>query len=299
MRLVTYRSDDRTAVGAVDDSDRVHDLTDTLGSADLVDAIARWDELAAAVSSSGPGSGRPLSEVEVLAPIPRPRRNVFCVGRNYSEHAREFGSSGYDSGADTATDADHLPTAPVVFTKPPSSVVGTEVPVEPHPQVTKELDYEAELAVVIGRGGRDIPADRAAEYVWGYTIVNDVTARDRQRDHKQWFLGKGLDTFCPMGPYAVSADEVDPEGAARPDLQVECRVNGELRQKASTLDLIFDIPTLIETISAGLTLEPGDVIATGTPAGVGIGFQPPRFLQSGDVVEVSITGLGTLRNRIA
>jgi 2-keto-4-pentenoate hydratase/2-oxohepta-3-ene-1,7-dioic acid hydratase in catechol pathway len=130
--------------------------------------------------------------------------------------------------------------------------------------------------------------------VWGYTIVNDVTARDRQRDHKQWFLGKGLDTFCPMGPYAVTADEVD--GTA---LQVECRVNGELRQKAGTADLVFGIPELIETISAGLTLEPGDVIATGTPAGVGIGFDPPRFLSAGDVIEISISGLGTLRNGVA
>jgi 2-keto-4-pentenoate hydratase/2-oxohepta-3-ene-1,7-dioic acid hydratase in catechol pathway len=299
MRLVTYRSADRQAVGVVDAQDRVHDLTELLGSADLVAAIEQWGQVAAAAGQVTAGSGTPLSEVELLAPIPRPRRNVFCVGRNYSEHAREFGSSGYDSGADTAAGSDHMPSAPVVFTKPPSSVVGTGAAVEPHTSVTKELDYEAELAVIIGRGGRDIPADRAAAHVWGYTVVNDVTARDRQRDHKQWFLGKGLDTFCPMGPYAVSADEADPAGAARPDLQVECRVNGELRQKASTLDLIFDIPTLIETISAGLTLEPGDIIATGTPAGVGIGFTPPRFLQSGDVVEVAITGLGTLRNRIA
>ena len=153
--------------------------------------------------------------------------------------------------------------------------------------------------MIIGPGGRDIRREEAAGHVWGYTIVNDVTARDRQRDHKQWFLGKGLDTFCPMGPYAVTADEVDPEGAGRPDLEVTCRVNGELRQKASTLDLVFDIPTLVATISAGLTLEPGDVIATGTPAGVGIGFDPPRFLDSGDEIEISITGLGSLRNAVA
>jgi len=235
--------------------------------------------------------------VGLLAPLPRPRRNVFCVGKNYREHAAEFGASGYDAGSDTRA-ADHVPTAPVVFTKPPSSVVGPGAVVESHPTVTKELDYEAELAVIIGRGGRDIPAGEAAQHVWGYTVVNDVTARDRQRDHKQWFLGKGLDTFCPMGPYAVTADEVDPGGQARPELDVECRVNGELRQKASTLDLVFDIPTLIETISAGLTLQPGDVIATGTPAGVGIGFDPPRFLAAGDLVEVSISGIGTLRNRI-
>jgi 2-keto-4-pentenoate hydratase/2-oxohepta-3-ene-1,7-dioic acid hydratase in catechol pathway len=299
MRLVTYRSGTGQAVGVVDGDDRVHDLSQVLGTEDLSAAIERWDQVAAAVQQAADGDGQPLAEVELLAPIPRPRRNIFCVGRNYVEHAQEFGKSGYDSGADTADDADHIPTAAVVFTKPPTTVVGTGATVESHPQVTKELDYEAELAVIIGRGGRDISADDAAGHVWGYTIVNDVTARDRQRDHKQWFLGKGLDTFCPMGPYAVTADEIDPDGAARPDLQVECRVNGELRQKASTLDLIFDIPTLIATISAGLTLEPGDIIATGTPKGVGIGLTPPRFLQSGDVVEVSITGLGVLRNTIA
>jgi len=295
MKVLTYRAGGRQSLGLLDEQQRVHDLTQAVGTTDLTELIARWNELRAALTGDGPSL--PLAEVELLAPLPRPRRNVFCVGKNYREHAAEFGASGYDAGSDTRA-ADHVPTAPVVFTKPPSSVVGPGAVVESHPTVTKELDYEAELAVIIGRSGRDIPASEAAQHVWGYTAVNDVTARDRQRDHKQWFLGKGLDTFCPMGPYAVTADEVDPGGQARPELDVECRVNGELRQKASTLNLVFDIPTLIETISAGLTLQPGDVIATGTPAGVGIGFDPPRFLQAGDLVEVSISGIGTLRNRI-
>ena len=165
--------------------------------------------------------------------------------------------------------------------------------IESHPHLTSKLDYEAELAVVIGRGGRDIALADALDHVFGYTIVNDVTARDRQQHHRQWLLGKGMDTFCPMGPAVVTADEVDLANTV-----VECRVNGELRQKASVADLIFDVPTLIRDLSAGMTLVPGDVIATGTPAGVGIGFDPPRFLRSGDEVSATIEPIGTLTNRI-
>jgi 2-keto-4-pentenoate hydratase/2-oxohepta-3-ene-1,7-dioic acid hydratase in catechol pathway len=212
------------------------------------------------------------------------------VGKNYREHVAEFGRSGYDQ----PDRSEALPEHPVVFAKATTSVTGPFDEVLAHPGVTAELDYEAELAVIIGRGGRGISRDAAFDHVWGYTIVDDVTARDLQRRHKQWLLGKSLDTHCPMGPYAVSADEV-PDVTA---LQVQSRVNGELRQSAAVKDLIFDIPELIATISAGITLLPGDVIATGTPAGVGIGFDPPRFLAAGDVVEVSITGLGTQRNRI-
>jgi 2-keto-4-pentenoate hydratase/2-oxohepta-3-ene-1,7-dioic acid hydratase in catechol pathway len=181
-----------------------------------------------------------------------------------------------------------------VFSKATTSVVGSGAVVDPHHGVTRELDYEGELAVIIGPGGRGISREQAFDHVWGYTIVNDVTARDLQRDHKQWLLGKSLDTHCPMGPWAVTADEITDVGT----LEVETTVNGERRQLAPVKDLIFDIPELIATISAGITLLPGDVIATGTPAGVGIGFSPPRFLTSGDVVEVSITGLGTLTNPV-
>jgi 2-keto-4-pentenoate hydratase/2-oxohepta-3-ene-1,7-dioic acid hydratase in catechol pathway len=227
--------------------------------------------------------------VRLLAPIPAPRRNIFCVGKNYREHAKEFAGSGYEAGAVKGAEIDAFPA---VFTKPGSAVVGPGATVRLHPHVTSAVDYEAELALVIGKAGRDIGPDRAYEHVFGYTIVNDVTARDRQRNHKQWFMGKALDTFCPMGPWITTADEVDPE-----NLQVRCWVNGELRQDANTRDLLFDIPTLIATISAGLTLRPGDVIATGTPAGVGLGFDPPRFLKAGDEVTISITGLGTLTNR--
>lgn len=230
----------------------------------------------------------PLSDVRLLAPIPRPARNVICVGQNYYDHSLEFEASGYN-----ATPSRGVPDRPIIFTKAPSSVIGSGESIPLHDQLTRELDYEAELGVIIGRGGRDIAREDALTHVWGYTIINDVTARDLQRDHRQWFRGKSLDGTCPMGPYAVTADEVDVTG-----LLVESRVNGELRQSAKTADLIFDVPTLIATISAGMTLVPGDVIATGTPAGVGIGFDPPRFLAAGDTVEISITGLGTLTNTV-
>lgn len=234
----------------------------------------------------------PLAQVRFAAPIPRPRRNVLCVGKNYREHAQEFTRSGFDSSASKPADA--IPTAPIVFTKMPETVIATGEAVRYPTGASDQLDYEAELGVIIGKGGRDIAKGDALDHVFGYVSINDVTARDRQATHKQWFLGKSLDTFCPMGPWIATRDELDGT-----QLDVKCWINGELRQNANTRDLIFDIPTLIATISAGLTLRPGDVIATGTPAGVGIGFTPPRFLQRGDVMEIEIDGLGRLSNTVA
>lgn len=231
------------------------------------------------------------SDIELLAPIPQPRRNIMCVGKNYSEHAKEFARSGYEAGAVAGKDIDDHPA---LFSKLPSSVIAPNAAIELHPSITQKVDYEAELAVIIGKGGRGISKQDAYAHIWGYTIVNDVTARDLQKNHKQWFLGKSLDTFAPMGPYVVTADEIDPENTT-----VQCHVNGELRQNANTRDLIFDIPTLIATLSAGITLQPGDIIATGTPAGVGIGLDPPVFLKSGDTIAVTISGIGTLENRCA
>lgn len=235
------------------------------------------------------GTAMPVAEVTLVAPIPHPPRNVFCIGRNYADHAAEFHKSGYDASGGGAAQ----PDAPVFFTKPASSIIGPDASIDPHTGLTSELDYEAELGVIVGRGGRNITRANALDHVWGYTIINDVTARDLQKKHKQWFLGKGLDTFCPMGPWAVTADEVGTS-----PLEITCHVNGEERQRASTADLIFDIPSIIESLSAGITLEAGDVIATGTPKGVGIGFDPPRFLKPGDVVRIAITHLGTLQNTI-
>lgn len=227
----------------------------------------------------------------MLAPIPSPPRNIFCVGKNYHAHAHEFTRSGFDSSAKDA--ADVIPTAPIVFSKVPECVVANGDAISYPHGVSEKLDYEAELAVVIGRGGRGISREDAYGHVFGYMIVNDVTARDLQASHKQWLIGKSLDSFCPMGPWLVTADAVDPE-----NLGVRCWVNDELRQDANTADLIFDIPTLIATLSAGITLYPGDVIATGTPAGVGLGFDPPRFLTSGDRVDIEIDGLGRLSNTV-
>lgn len=247
------------------------------------DASARLAGLAEAAPTL------PLAEVTLHAPFPRPARNVFCVGKNYHEHAKEFAQSGFD-----ASTKDVVPEAPVVFTKPPSAVIGPGETIPGHLDPTKSVDYEGELAVVIGKGGRGIAAADALGHVFGYTIVNDVTSRQLQHKHRQWVLGKGIDGFCPMGPAVLTADEVpDPR-----TLRLRTWVNGELRQDATVADLIFDIPTLIETISAYITLEPGDIIATGTPVGVGIGFNPPKFLAAGDVVRIEIDGIGVLENPV-
>ncbi len=233
----------------------------------------------------------PLSAVRLDAPIPRPAKNIFCVGKNYREHAKEFHSSGFDSSAG----ADAVPEDPIIFTKSPTAVTGPGQPIPAHLDPTRSVDYEGELAVVIGMGGRGIAKERAFDHVWGYTIVNDVTARTLQQRHKQWFLGKSIDGFCPMGPALVTRDEVPEVGK----LRLTTRVNGELRQDALVADLIFDIPCLIETLSRTMTLEPGDIIATGTPVGVGIGFQPPKYLAKGDIVAVAIEPIGVLENPVA
>lgn len=291
MKLVTYLDAGDERPGVVDaGSETVRPVTvaGDPGAIDVLGIVARWEEVGTRLTL---GDAVPLSGVTLLAPF-RPPRDVLCVGKNYRDHSGEFARSGFD--ATGRGPADEIPERPIVFTKSVGSVVGDGAAIDPHPGLTAALDYEIEIAVIIGRGGRAIAADRVADHVWGYTIVNDVTARDLQHAHRQWFIGKSLDTFCPMGPWAVSADEVDVT-----DLTVTCRVNGEVRQRGTTRDLIFDIPTLVSTISAGITLCPGDVIATGTPAGVGIGFDPPRFLSPGDVVEAEITGLGTLTNQVA
>jgi 2-keto-4-pentenoate hydratase/2-oxohepta-3-ene-1,7-dioic acid hydratase in catechol pathway len=231
----------------------------------------------------------PMSAIKLVAPIPRPRRNIFCVGKNYFDHAKEFGTSGYDSS--TSKPGDEIPKDPIIFTKPPETVIGTNEKIVIPQKVSVDIDYEVELTIIIGKGGKGISQADAMKHVWAYTIINDVTARDWQQRHKQWFLGKSFDTFCPMGPWVVTADELNPE-----NIPVKCFVNGELRQSSNSKDLIFNIPKLIETISAGITLYPGDIIATGTPAGVGLGFKPPKYLKAGDVVRLEVDGVGVLEN---
>ena len=246
----------------------------------------------AGTRAQGSGETVPLADVRLLPPIAQPSKNILCVGKNYVAHAAEFTKSGYDGTAKSLTDP--VPDAPIIFTKAPCSMVGAHDDVLPPWALTTEVDYEAELGVVIGRGGRAIDARDALAHVWGYTVINDVTARDLQVKHKQWLLGKSIDTFCPIGPWLVTADEIDPANT-----DIACWVNGELRQQANTRDMIFDIPAIIATISASMSLAPGDIIATGTPAGVGVGFKPPKFLQRGDTVRVAIAGIGEISNRIA
>lgn len=217
-----------------------------------------------------------------LAPIPRTPKNIMCVGKNYSDHAKEMG-------------ADKAPEDMVVFTKSPTAIAADETTLPVHADKTDALDYEGELAIVIGKRGKDVPKAMAYDYVFGYTIANDITARDLQEKHKQYFLGKGLEGACPMGPYLVSKDELpDPQA-----LSIVTKVNGEVRQNGSTKDMMFTVEDIIATLSKYVTLEPGDVILTGTPAGVGKGMNPPTYLKAGDEVKISIEGIGTLANRFA
>lgn len=288
MRLVTYLHHGMTGVGALDlHGARIRPL-DLYDGDPVPDMLTVIREGLDAVTPSVMRPAIPRVEVDLLAPIPRPARNIFCVGKNYRRHAEEFARSGYDTSS-----GDDLPEHPMVFTKVPESVIGLGETILYPEGTSQAVDYEAELAVVIGRAGRGIRREQAMAHVFGYTIVNDVTARDWQQRHGQWFLGKSFDTFCPMGPILVTADELDPSA-----LDIRCWVNDELRQQANTRDLIFDIPTLIATISAGITLQPGDIIATGTPEGVGAGFDPPRFLRRGNEVAIEIQGIGRLVNDV-
>ena len=255
----------------------------TLGALPVIERLADGRGLPALLPAIA------MRALSLTAPLPKPRRNIFCVGKNYFEHAREFAGSGFDSSAKSGGD---IPAFPIYFSKVPESVIGPDAAVE-MPAASSAIDYEAELTVVIGKGGKGISKADALKHVWGYTIINDVTARDWQGRHSQWLLGKSFDTFCPMGPWLVSADELDGTHT-----RVRCYVNDELRQDAATTDLIFDIPTLIETLSAGITIYPGDLIATGTPVGVGIGFKPPKYLKSGDMLRVEIDGIGALSNPV-
>jgi 2-keto-4-pentenoate hydratase/2-oxohepta-3-ene-1,7-dioic acid hydratase in catechol pathway len=290
MRLAIFDDGKGARLGAIR-GDMVADLASVTAFKDVLaccDAgLSALPELSNAASSA-PKSR--LASVRLHAPIPRPRRNIFCVGKNYHEHAKEFHASGFDA---TATSA--VPDLPIVFTKASNTVSGQGDAIPASLDETKSVDYEGELAIVMGLRKRGISKADALGSIFGYTIVNDVTSRQLQGAHKQWFLGKSIDGFCPMGPCVVTADEV-------PDptiMRLVTKVNGETRQDAVVSDLIFDIPTLVETISKRITLEPGDIIATGTPAGVGIGFTPPKFIKPGDVVEVTIEPIGTLCNPVA
>ncbi|MGH7706642.1 MAG: fumarylacetoacetate hydrolase family protein [Vulcanimicrobiaceae bacterium] len=224
--------------------------------------------------------------VHLVAPL-RPRKNVFCVGRNYLGHAEEVAKA---RGTPL-----NLPCVPTFFTKAPTAIADPGATLTLSPEISPEYDWEAELAVVIGSRCRDVAVDRALDVVFGYTCLNDVTARDLQREHQQWFKGKSLDNSCPIGPWIVTADEIDDPQS----LEVSLRVNGVQKQRAKTATMIFSVAKVIASLSRGMTLEPGDIIATGTPDGVGFARTPPEFLKDGDVVEVDISKIGVLRNPIA
>jgi 2-keto-4-pentenoate hydratase/2-oxohepta-3-ene-1,7-dioic acid hydratase in catechol pathway len=245
-----------------------------------------WRHVRDVVASATTMVGYPLTAVRLHAPIPRPTKNVICLGLNYEAHARE---SARARGREAV-----LPTVPVVFTKTPLTVTGPHDDVVVDRTATQQVDWEVELGVVIGVGGKNIARADALTHVFGYTVVNDLSARDLQHAHQQWFKGKSLDGFCPMGPAVVTADKIpDPQA-----LRLRLAVNGVSKQDSNTSDMIFPVDALIEWLSKGMTLEPGDIIATGTPEGVGIGRTPQEFLNDGDVVETTIDGIGSLRNRI-
>ncbi len=286
MRLANFEVQGERRLGVIE-MDSVVDLSKSGLPDDTIDLIAQWDR--AKVDHALTGAPRiPLGDVRLLAPLV-PRKNVIAVGRNYRDHAREFSDSGFD-----ASEKQMIPDHPVIFTKAPTSVIGPDEPIVLANDPTGTTDYEGEMAVVIGRHARNVTEAEALDHVFGWTIVNDVTARDLQKRHVQWFVGKSPDTYCPMGPSITTIDEL-------PDITVSrmrTTVNEELRQEAPISDLIFDVPTLVAALTEVMTLEPGDVIATGTGLGVGIGFDPPRYLASGDVVEISIDGIGALRNPV-
>jgi 2-keto-4-pentenoate hydratase/2-oxohepta-3-ene-1,7-dioic acid hydratase in catechol pathway len=297
LRLVTYRSSRGDRLGALVGANVV-DLVDCAVDAGaklpagMVELIEGGDAALATVrsllsdESLVAAHAAPIGSVTLLSPIPRPRKNVFCVGRNYLEHIAE--------SARGRGEAVEIPEHVMFFTKPPTAVIGDGAAVEYDAAVSERLDYEVELVLVIGRAGRDIDAGSALSHVWGYTVGNDISARDLQSAHGQWFKGKALDTTCPLGPCIVpAADIADPQ-----DLSITLTVNGETRQDARTSMMIFDIPRIIGELSAGLTLEPGDLIMTGTPSGIGSRMSPPRWLQPGDEIVAEIEGIGVLNNHV-
>ena len=287
MKLITFRQNGTVKAGVLTNNDRIIVKDD---GPDAAYAVRRLIEGETGVGGwQGGEASLDLSDVELLAPIPDPRRNIFCVGKNYYAHAKEFNDSGFDSST-----KEEVPSVPVIFTKATTSVIGPNAPILSAMDPTDSVDYECELCFVIGKKAHKVTKADCFDYIFGYTILNDVTARYLQQRHNQWFLGKSLDSFAPMGPSIVTIDEIGDITTST----ISTTVNGELRQQAKIADLIFDIPTLMETLTATMTLLPGDIIATGTPVGVGLGFKPPKFLKAGDLVSVAVDSIGTLTNPV-
>lgn len=287
MKLITYRFRDAEHVGVLT-GDGAH--VAPLPFADmnaLIDSASLSQLRTLAAQAEEAGAVIPMDQVTLLAPIPRPRQDVLCLGMNYKAHEAE--AARYDADAFTK----EKPVA-VYFSKRVNEAVAPGGDIPRHAGLVEKLDYEVELAVILGKDARDVPAENAADYIFGYTIVNDVSARDLQTGHKQWYFGKSLDGFTPMGPCITTADEIP----FPPALEISAQVNGEPRQHSNTRLLITGIGEILEELSSGMTLLPGTIIATGTPAGVGMGFDPPRFLKTGDTVACTIEGIGTLTNTV-
>jgi 2,4-didehydro-3-deoxy-L-rhamnonate hydrolase len=281
MRLVTFDAGDGPRPGIVSD-DRIVDVSSLYPSVnDIVEGGAAAVER---LRNDGGSGGPRVDDVELLAPIVP--RNIFCVGWNYTKH--------FEEGA--AKRDEKLPDHPAFFSKSSGALIGPGDDIPSHKDVTASLDYEVELTVVLGERGRDIAPGDALDHVFGYTVGNDVSAREVQRRHGgQWLKGKSLDGFCPLGPWIVTRDEIpDPQ-----ELEVSTRVNGEERQRSKTDRMIFEVADLISRLSEGMTLGPGDVLLTGTPEGVGMGMEPPRYLSPGDVIECEVSSIGVLRNAVS
>jgi 2-keto-4-pentenoate hydratase/2-oxohepta-3-ene-1,7-dioic acid hydratase in catechol pathway len=295
MRLATYDYDGKLRLAVLTetaDTIMIPALTDRWPSAadSVLAVIGGGPEMLARlrsiVTDAPPNSRVPLEPARLAAPIVRPRKNLMCLGWNYADHAKESAAASKRSYK--------LPEHPVVFTKAVTSVTGPYADIPFDPQISTEIDWEVELGVVIGTGGRAIAPQDALQHVFGYTVINDVTARDIQSRHKQFFLGKSLDASSPMGPCIVTTDEIsDPQ-----QLALRCWVNGVLKQESTTAVQVFDVAHTVSILSRAMTLEPGDIIATGTPSGVGFARTPPEFLSTGDVVECEVAGVGRLRNRV-
>jgi 2-keto-4-pentenoate hydratase/2-oxohepta-3-ene-1,7-dioic acid hydratase in catechol pathway len=295
MKLATFSPlpSGQPRPGLVVDDKRVVDIPAALGAGEdtstmlgIIRAGAPMLERLRALAAKPPANALALADVKLHAPIPRPAKNVFCVGWNYLPH--------FEEGAKKLQDDRKLPEWPVFFSKAPTAVTGPYDTIPFHSKVSTQLDWEVELGVVIGMGGIDITQEDAMRHVWGYTVINDLSWRDIQRRHGgQWHKGKSLDGSCPMGPWIVTADAIDPTG-----LQVSCRVNGVIKQESNTKHMYFKVPRLIADLSAGTTLEPGDIISTGTPEGVGFARTPPEFMKPGDLCETEIEKIGVLRNPI-
>jgi 2-keto-4-pentenoate hydratase/2-oxohepta-3-ene-1,7-dioic acid hydratase in catechol pathway len=308
LKLVTFRttqdSVDTSRLGAllqhgnVFDLSAVSSLTHLHGrTSDMVKFIEGGAEAVSSVKlvlSSGQLPAEhvfSVDAVKILAPIPRPHRNVLCVGKNYQDHIAEVAAVWASKDPQQSSAPIELPKYAQLFTKAPQCVIATGETIQSHSAITKWLDYEAELAVIIGKQGVNIERENAWDHVFGFTIANDVTARDIQKQHTQFFKGKTLDTTCPMGPYIVPSSDMSCE-----DLSIKLWVNGELRQNSTTKNMIFDVPEIIRQLSAGFTLYPGDIILTGTPEGVGFAMKPPQALQPGDCIDIEIECLGKLSN---